>query len=693
MLLTVSSCSILVTAYISYQSGKSNLTDRVFNQLTSVRASKAYQIESYFQTLRNHVQTLSKNPFVIQALREFDAGYSEIERSQKNIDKLKPKLNQYYRDEFLPRLGKADSSIQSSESMLKFFEPKALASKYLQYHYIASNPNPVGKKHLLDDPKDGSNYSKVHARHHPIFRNIIEKFGYYDLFLINPEGRIVYTVYKETDYSTSLSRDAYNETNLARLVAQVRQEKQRDYARIIDFESYSPSYGAPAGFIAAPVFDQNEFIGVIAVQIPVNEINNVMTGNRNWESDGLGKSGETYLVGQDYLMRSVSRFLVDSPKQYLEILRSLDVSENTLKRIQQFDTSILEQKVATIGVKEAIAGKKGIQIINDYRNIPVLSSYAPLRIDELDWVILSEIDLDEAYAPIRAFEQQLLISATILMLAVTLLAMGLAYLFVKPINQLIENAQKVEKGKLDTIISLNSQDEFGELAKSFNAMVHSLRAQTELVEQKNQENERMLLSVFPQAIAKRLQRREKNIAERVANVAVLFSELTGFTKLSSSLSAYEVISILNDLVGAFDEAAERYGIEKIKTIGDRYMAVCGLSLPYLDHDKRATDFAMEMLIIVRRFSHDRRFQLNIRIGIHSGNVVAGIVGKSKYIYDVWGDTVDHCQSLMSSCPIGAILVSSEVYHRLEDIYEFQALESINSKNWLLSNIQNDMRRT
>ena len=77
MLLTVSSCSILVTAYISYQSGKSNLTDRVFNQLTSVRASKAYQIESYFQTLRNHVQTLSKNPFVIQALREFDAGYSE----------------------------------------------------------------------------------------------------------------------------------------------------------------------------------------------------------------------------------------------------------------------------------------------------------------------------------------------------------------------------------------------------------------------------------------------------------------------------------------------------------------------------------------------------------------------------------------------------------------------------------------
>jgi len=692
MLLAVSSCSILVTAYISYQSGKSNLTNRVFKQLTSVRASKAYQIESYIQTLRNHVQTLGKSPFVGDALKEFNTGYETIAAKQKNVDKLESKLKAYYRNEFISRLSKSDSSIQATESILRFFLPSAPASKYLQYQYIAANPYPVGKKHLLDDPKDGSTYSKIHARYHPIFRNIIEKFGYYDLFLVNTEGRIVYTVYKETDYSTSLTTDAYNETNLARLITQVRQEKQRDYAQIIDFESYSPSYGAPAAFIAVPIFDQTKFIGAIAVQIPVNEINNVMTGNQNWESDGLGKSGETYLVGQDYLMRSVSRFLIEDPEQYFQILRSLDVSEKTLKRIKQFQTSILEQKVATIGVKEAIAGKKDTQIINDYRNIPVLSSYAPLRIEQLDWVILAEIDLAEAYAPIRDFEQQLLISATILMLLVTLLAMGLAYLFVKPINQLIENAQKVEKGKLNAVVPLNSEDEFGELAKSFNAMVSSLRAQTELVELKNQENERLFLSVFPLAIAKRLQRGEKNIAERVSNVAVLFAELTGFTKLSASLSAYEVVSILNDIVGAFDEAAEKYGIEKIKTVGDRYMAVCGLSLPYLDHDKRAIDFAIEVLAIVRKFSHDRRFQLNIRIGIHSGNVIAGIVGKTKHIYDVWGDTVDQSQSIITLCPIDGIIVSAEVYHRLKDIYEFDLLEFSGTKNWVLANPSHDTRR-
>jgi class 3 adenylate cyclase len=179
--------------------------------------------------------------------------------------------------------------------------------------------------------------------------------------------------------------------------------------------------------------------------------------------------------------------------------------------------------------------------------------------------------------------------------------------------------------------------------------------------------------VFPAAIAKRLKRGEKDIAEDVSNVAVLFSELTGFSKLSASLTAYEIVAILNDLVTAFDEATERYGMEKIKTIGDSYLAVCGLSVPYLDHDKRAIDFALEMLSILRRFNHERDFQLNIRIGINSGDVVAGIVGRNKFIYDVWGDTINVANALRSVCPPGSILVSQTVHHRLHDLYEFEAM--------------------
>ncbi len=143
----------------------------------------------------------------------------------------------------------------------------------------------------------------------------------------------------------------------------------------------------------------------MAFQLPADEINNVMTSSRNWESDGLGKSGETYLVGRDFLMRSLSRFLVEDPTKYAETLRSLGMDAAAINRIKQYDTSILQQPVRTEAATAALTGKAGTQIINDYRNIPVLSSYAPLRLEGLDWVILSEMDLAEAYAPIYLFER------------------------------------------------------------------------------------------------------------------------------------------------------------------------------------------------------------------------------------------------------------------------------------------------
>jgi len=668
MLLTVSSSSILVTAYLGYRSGQSNLTDRAFSQLTSVRASKAYQIESYFKIIRNHVQTLSNDLSTASAIAEFTNAYRQLENVPLPAN-TSSKINAYYQNKFLPKLAQTEQG----SPVLNSFLPESIASNHLQYHYIANNSNPLGKKYLLNKASDGSEYSRLHERYHPIFRNIIEKFGYYDLFLIDPDGRIVYTVYKETDFATSLVVGAYNESNLARLFASVRRSKEKDYARIIDLESYAPSYGAPAAFIAAPIYSQDKFIGVLAIQVPVDEINNVMTGNRKWESDGLGKSGETYLVGQDYLMRSVSRFLIETPEEYIQTLVNLGANKETIARIRQYKTSILAQVVRTPAVEESLMGKQGLKLIRDYRDIPVLSSYAPLQIEGLKWVILSEIDLAEAYAPIYDFERQLLISATLLMLLVIILAMAMASLFVKPINQLIESARKVADGQLDAIAVLETKDEFGELAQSFNAMVLSLRDQTDLVEEKNRENEQLLLSIFPAAIAKRLKQGEKNIAESASNVTVLFSDLTGFSKLSDSLTAYETVSILNDLVTSFDETADRFGMEKIKTIGDSYMAVCGLSVPYLDHDKRAIDFALEMQAIVRRFSQERGFLLNISLGINSGDIVAGIVGRNKFIYDVWGDTINIASALKSACPEGAILVSHEIYNRLCDLYEFAPL--------------------
>lgn len=666
MLLLVSGFSTLFSAALGYRSGQINLTDRVFNQLTSVRASKAYQIESYFRTIQNHTQTLSEDLSIIAAVEQFDAAYRQLATAPESPG-TGPALEAYYRTQFLPRLDR----INSGTPNLPAYLPSERATRHLQYNYIAANPNPVGKKQQLVAANDGSTYSRAHGRYHPIFRNIVARFGYYDMFLINPQGQIVYTVFKETDFATSLQNGPYKDSNLAQLVRQVIASKEKGFTQLIDFAAYAPSYGTPASFIAAPIYNGSTLVGVLAFQMPVDEINNVMTGNQAWRKDGLGESGETILVGQDTLMRSASRFYLEDPKAYLAQLSSRGVKDDAIARLRQYGTTILQQPVATPAVTKAIAGGSGTQQVIDYRGVPVLSSYAPLQIKGFDWVILAQMDLSEAYAPIHAFQQQILITVTLLILVVTVLAMALAHLFVRPVQKLIDSARKVSSGELTSIPALNSGDEFGELAQSFNAVVQSLQTQTDLVDQKNQENEKLLFSVFPAAIARRLQRGETQIAEEVTNVAVLFADLKGFSRLVSTLSAHESLAILNDLVASFDDLSERFGLEKVKTIGDSYLAVCGLSVPYLDHDKRALDFAIEMLGILRRFNLERGFDLGIQIGVHSGDILAGIVGKSRVVYDIWGETVKTAHLLSQVCPSGAVLVSAVVHHRLEDLYQFE----------------------
>ena len=668
MLLLVSGFSTLFTAILGYKSGQINLTDRVYNQLTSVRASKASQIEAYFRHIQNHTLTLSEDLSIVAAVQEFDAAYRQLGATALPPNSMQA-LEQYYRKEFLPRLDKFHSGIPILESYL-VSDP---VSRYLQYQYIAANPNPVSRKQLLNAANDGSAYSRVHGLYHPIFRNIVSKFGYYDMFLINPQGRIVYTVFKETDFASDLQNGPYRDSNLAGLIRQVIATKEKGFTDLTDFAAYAPSYGAPASFIAAPIYSGSRLVGVLAFQVPADEINNVMTGNQSWQQDGLGSTGQTFLVGSDSLMRSASRSHLNDPKAFLAQLRSRGFKEEAIARLRQYGTTILQQPVTTPAVARALAGGTGTMQLVDYRGTAVLSSYAPLRIRGLDWVILAQMDLGEAYAPIYAFQRQILITATLLMLLVTLLAMALAHLFNKPIQHLIDSARRVSAGELASIPVSNSQDEFGELSRSFNAVVQSLQTQTALVDHKNQENERLLLSVFPAAIARRLQRGETQIAEEVTNVAVLFADLKGFSRLVTSLSAHDSLAILNELVAAFDDVAERFGLEKVKTIGDSYLAVCGLSVPYLDHDKRAIDCAIEMLGILRRFKLERGFQLSIQIGIHSGDIVAGIVGKSKVVYDVWGETVKRSHGLSQNCPAGSVLVSEVVQHRLAHPYHFEPM--------------------
>ncbi|MDJ0578252.1 MAG: mechanosensitive ion channel [Xenococcaceae cyanobacterium MO_234.B1] len=478
ILLVVCISSIIAIAYIGYTNGQQALKNSIFNQLISLKESKAYQIETYFQNIRAHIEVMSESPSVVNTMKELKQAYQELEE-QPIQSQWNEKLKRYYEQEFLLKLAEN----VEEKPLLFSYMPSSSASRYLQYHYIANSPNPIEKKNFRQNPLDGSKYSSLHQQIQSIYRNFIVKFGYHNLFLVDTDtGNIVYTVKKEVDFATNLYEGSHSRSNLAEVVRAVQKGNAPGVVAITDFEPYHPSYAAPAAFIASSIFDGADLIGVLVFQISIDEINRVMTGDGNWQRDGLGKSGETYLVGSDYAMRSNSRFLVENKEDYLKMIETKKVSAKELDQIEKFNTSILYQKVNTTPVQKALAGETGTDIAKDYRGVITLSAYRPLDISELDWAIIAQIDRDEAFAPIRAFQHRVLFSTVIIVLLVTAIATIYSHYFVRPIHSLIDGFRKVGKGQTDVVVNVKAKDEFRELSNSFNEKVLGLQGDRQILQ-------------------------------------------------------------------------------------------------------------------------------------------------------------------------------------------------------------------
>ncbi|MCI0443350.1 response regulator [bacterium] len=210
------------------------------------------------------------------------------------------------------------------------------------------------------------------------------------------------------------------------------------------------------------------------------------------------------------------------------------------------------------------------------------------------------------------------------------------------------------------------------VAKPFNAHELLARVNTHLsIDRLRRENERLLLNILPAPIAERLKSGDDHIADNFAEVTVLFADMVGFTGLAASMPAQAIVELLNDLFTRFDLAARDLGIEKIKTIGDAYMAVCGLPDPCTNHVEQMLKMAVRMIEVVREFNAERGMNLRIRIGINTGPVVAGIIGSRKFIYDLWGDTVNLASRMESHGLPDAIQVTRPVFEKMRDHYHFE----------------------
>ncbi len=384
---------LFISVAIDYQASRA-LEAQAFNQLISVRDIQKQQIENYFQQIRDQSETLSSNRMIVDAAKGFRFAFkllgSELDAGS-NLAQYKQALARYYQNDFANEYQKRTGNTIDAARLM----PVDTLELVAQHQYIAANANPLGEKHLLDATRDGSSYDDLHERYHPAIRHYLEKFGYYDIFIADPmTGNIIYSVFKELDFATSLKTGPYKDTNFARAFRQAVDSGKASAVFLQDFEAYTPSYEAAAAFIASPIIDDGNMVGVLIFQAPVDRINAIMQ-----QRSGLGDSGQTYLLGDDFLMRSQSPFDKDS--------------------------SILRTRVESDAARAVIKDQTGEQIVELASGKEVLSAYAPVAIEGAHWGIMAEIDADEAFATITTLHFLTLALATIT--AAVLIAAALAF--------------------------------------------------------------------------------------------------------------------------------------------------------------------------------------------------------------------------------------------------------------------------
>jgi adenylate cyclase len=209
--------------------------------------------------------------------------------------------------------------------------------------------------------------------------------------------------------------------------------------------------------------------------------------------------------------------------------------------------------------------------------------------------------------------------------------------------------------------------------------IAQLQHEKELLNLEQMKTEKLMLNILPLPIADRLKKGEKNIAGSYPEVTVLFSDLVGFTKMSAQKSAPDLVKLLNDIFTRFDVRAQDLGLEKIKTIGDAYMVVGGLPIPRTDHAEIAADMAIGMFEDLNAFNVANDMAIEMRIGMHSGPVVAGVIGFTKFSYDLWGNTVNTASRMESTSKTGRIQITSITSGLLQDHFEIEERETIECK--------------
>ncbi len=437
-------------------------SNQVASKLSALTASKVTSVEAYADTIINQVLTVSGDPNTADNLITISRAFNDVfdEAFEQNdtetydydediyLEAMRQELLQFYTSDFLPQYQSLNNNEGINvEALVEQLSPSGVI---LQHEFLFKNPSPLGEKHQLFKSELDSNYDVNHQRLHGSLKPFLESFGYYDIFLVDNRGNIVYSVYKEIDYGTNLNTGAFKDSGIAEAFRAANQTMSKDEYVIIDYAQYSPSYEAPASFISSPVFKYGTQVGVLIFQMPLDTISTVMS-----DRTGLGETGEAYLVGQDNLMRSNSFKASD--------VYSVD---------NAFRTNTKAQSEA---IQLGLSGEEGVIESQNYLQEKVLSGFTPVKFGNLNWAMLAEMETSEAYAAVTRLVLVILLICAIAIAGIIYFALHVANAIIIPIKGMqTAMADIAQNTDFTERVNVDRKDEIGATATSLNELLESL---------------------------------------------------------------------------------------------------------------------------------------------------------------------------------------------------------------------------
>ncbi len=621
------------------------------SKLTAIQEFTKKHIESYFSQLGSHVKLLSDDKIVIAALKELNDAYKTVEddnyytSSAGSIEDISALLEDYYETEYIEVISdKLDVDLDAEN-----FIPDNDNSKILQFLYVANNKKPAMLKYQLNRAEDGTVYSDVHNTYHEIFRDWLVKFKYEDIYLVDDKsGDIVYSVRKKLDFATNLISGPYSRSNLSKAYKSAAGAINSGYTITVDLENYLPSLLEPSLFIASPVFDKFEKIGVLVFQISVKTIDDLLHVKKPEGIAGTAGSFQSVIAGNDRYLRNNDLRLVTDKDEYIKKLKKTRVNIKAVSKIEKFSTTALIQPVGKELFSENNTGYAGQGKYKDFSKTKFLYTCTPLVIRDLDWILLTQADTRDLFKSVRTISY-LLIVISVLIIILSLAATGS---FSKRLSGRINDINKslitLSKGESFSDLKNSQYDELGSTVEYLNNLMHRINEASDFATflgegkfdrefSSYSENDRLGVSL-----------------EKMKNSLITAREEEEKRKKEDEIRNWTSngIARFNDILRTDNDNIEKLSYNLVKNLID-YLSASQGSFFLLEGEENQE----KQLNLVASYAYDRRKYLKKQIKIGEG--LAGTCVQEKktiFLKDIPEDYAEITSGIGGSHPRSVLIV-------------------------------------